>query len=174
MDLLWNALLTLAGLLGLALVPFGLPGNWVLAAAAAGGAWLHGNLLLLGVSLAAAVLAEVLEFGLGIRHARRHGAGKAGMWGAVLGSIAGAILGTPLLPVLGTLLGAMAGALAGAFLLEVALARRASGAALRAGWGAALGTFLGRAAKVGLACFQLAWLVAALWLGGSPGGGGTP
>ena len=144
-----DLLLLLALLVGLLLVPMGLPGLWLMVGATAvyrvaGEAAEFGVpfLLLLAALAAVAELAEAL---LGVLAARRFGATRWGMWGAFLGGIAGAIAFTPLLPVVGTLIGAFVGAFAGAFLLELKKSRT-----FRSGWRAGLGAFLGRAAAVGL------------------------
>ena len=80
-------------------------------------------LLLLGL----ASLADNLAAAWG---ARRFGAGRAGVWGAVLGALLGALLGGPL--------GILVGPFLGAFLFELASGRPGK-EALRAGWGGLVG-----------------------------------
>lgn len=146
------ALLVLAFLVGLLLVPFGLPGLWLmvlalLAFAALGGfeaiSW---STLVIVVVLAA--LAEVAEAWLGFRFAKRYGGTSRAGWGAVAGGFVGAVVGTPI-PIIGSVIGAFLGAFLGAVLLE-----RSAGSAgpdsVRAGWGAVLGRAAGAAVKVGV------------------------
>jgi uncharacterized protein len=71
--------------------------------------------------------------------ARRFGAGRAGIWGGVVGSLVGLVL----LPPWGFLLGALLGATA-----FEALAGRPLGEAWRAGVGALLGTLAGVGGKL--------------------------
>ncbi len=97
--------------------------------------------------LAAALLADNLAVALA---ARRFGAGRAGVWGAVLGALLGAVFFGPL--------GMLLGPLAGAALFEL-LSGRAAFEALRAGTGGALGFFLGVLARLFLhaAAGAFAW-----------------
>ena len=82
-----------------------------------------------------------IDFAAGAFGAKRFGASKAGMAGAVAGALLGLFFGLP-----GVLLGPFLGAIAGEL-----LARRHPQEASRAGVGAALGLALGAAAKLALA-----------------------
>ncbi len=144
-DALAVALLGLIFLVGLLLVPFGLPGLWLmvlalLAFAALGGFETIGWPTLVVVVVLAG-LAEVAEAWLGFRFAKRYGGSSRAGWGAVAGGLIGALVGTPV-PIVGNLIGAFLGAFAGAVLLE-----RSAGAAgpdsVRAGWGAAVKVAVG-------------------------------
>ncbi len=97
--------------------------------------------------LAAALLADNLAMVLA---ARRFGARRAGVWGAVLGALLGAAFFGPL--------GMLLGPLAGAALFEL-LSGRAAREAFRAGAGGALGFFLGVLARLFLhaAAGAFAW-----------------
>lgn len=143
------ALLIAAQLLGLLLVPFGLPGLWIQLAGLVGYAWLTGfatvGMTPLLIALGLATAAELLEFWLGARYARAYGGGRRAGWGAVLGGIVGALVGIPI-PLLGSLVGAFVGSFVGAALLEMTR-RRGVAPALRAGWGATLGRVAATAAK---------------------------
>jgi uncharacterized protein YqgC (DUF456 family) len=143
-------LLLAAELLGVALVPFGLPGLWLQVAALAGYAWWSGfqavGWIPVLVVTALALVAETAEFLLGGRYARRYGGSRRAAWGATLGGLVGALVGFPL-PLLGSIFGAMAGCFVGAFALELTTGRGAAPAA-RAGWGALLGHTLAIAMKV--------------------------
>jgi uncharacterized protein YqgC (DUF456 family) len=143
----------LVAVAGLALIPFGLPGLWLVVLGAVGYAALTGfrevgaGLLAVAVGLAAA--AEALEYLLGMQFASRYGGSRRAGWGALLGGLAGGLVGLPL-PVAGSVVGAFLGAFAGAALAQWTQARRWS-PSLRAGWGAVLGKAWGTAAKVAVA-----------------------
>jgi uncharacterized protein YqgC (DUF456 family) len=137
-----------AGLLGLALIPFGLPGLWIIVLAILGYGWLTDFQTLSAayvvLVLALALLGEAAEAWIGYRFARRYGGSRRAGWGALLGGLIGAVVGVPI-PVVGSVVGGFVGAFAGAALFEYSHARHTEGAA-RAGWGAVLG----RAAAVGI------------------------
>lgn len=145
-------LVALSQLLGLALIPFGLPGLWVQVGGLALYAWLTGFAtigwvpIVIATGLAAA--AEVADLLLGGRFARRYGGGRRAAWGAIIGGIIGAVAGLPL-PVLGSVAGAFAGSFAGAAALELTT-RRGTLPALRAGWGALLGRLAATVFKAGV------------------------
>lgn len=146
---------------GFLLIPFGLPGNWVIAACALPVPWLGLGWVPLVAQVALAGVAELLELTSALKHARLSGASRAGGWGGVLGSIVGAIFLTALIPVpiLGTLLGAGLGAFAGALFFEVAWMQRTHGEAVRSGMGAFWGTLIGKALKIALGVAQLVLLI---------------
>lgn len=145
-------LLVAACLAGLVLIPFGLPGLWLMVLGVVGYGWLT-DFRTVGVGLMAlvlglAILGEVLEAWLGFRMARRYGgSGRAG-WGALAGGLAGAVIGVPV-PLVGPVIGGFLGAFVGAALFEYTRARQA-GAAAWAGWGAVLGRAAASAAKMAL------------------------
>ena len=141
-------LMLAAALAGLVLIPFGLPGLWLIVLAIIGYGWLtdfqtmSAWFLLLVIALALA--GELIEAWIGFRFAQRYGGSRRAGWGALVGGLIGAIVGVPL-PVLGSVIGGFVGAFVGAAVFEYTRARHAEGAA-RAGWGAVLG----RAAAVGI------------------------
>ncbi|MGB0953986.1 MAG: DUF456 domain-containing protein [Planctomycetota bacterium] len=149
--------------LGVLLIPFGLPGNWLIAAVG-----LLGPAMGLGwqpflVLVAAAAVAEILELLLAVKTVKKAGAGRSGQWGAFLGGIIGAFVGTPLVPVpiLGTLLGSAAGAFFGAIVFEILFANRKEDELLGIGWGAFLGILFGKGAKMAIGAFQVVyWILA--------------
>ena len=146
------ALLILCFVAGLALIPFGLPGLWVMVGGVLGyGAlteWRSVGLTTIVITVGLAALGEVAEWWLGFRYARRYGGSARAGWGALLGGLVGAVVGIPV-PIVGSVLGAFAGAFLGAAVFEYTRARRA-GAAVSAGWGAVLGRVATMAAKVAL------------------------
>lgn len=141
-------LLGLCCVVGLILIPFSLPGLWVMDLGVIAFGWLTG-FRSVGVGTIAlvaglALVAEVLEWWLGFRFTEKYGGSTRAGWGAFLGGIVGAMMGVPV-PVLGSVFGAFIGAFVGAALFEYTRTR-SSGVAARAGWGAVLG----RAAAVGV------------------------
>ncbi|HEV2146421.1 MAG TPA: DUF456 domain-containing protein [Longimicrobiaceae bacterium] len=151
--MLYLALVVLQ-VVGLFLIPFGLPGIWVqvlaLAAFAVATDFASVGAVAIGVVVAMALAAEAIEFWLGGHFARRYGGSRAAGWGAILGGVVGAIAGVPV-PVVGSIVGSFVGSFAGAFLFEV-LWMRGQGMrpALRTGWGAFLGRLAATAAKAGI------------------------
>ena len=93
-------------------------------------------LVVLGVL---AVAVTVLDNVLPVLTARKWGAGKAGIWGSIIGMIAGMFLLPPFGAILGTLVGAVLGEL---------LFGKAKDRALQAGWGVFVGTMLALAVKL--------------------------
>jgi uncharacterized protein YqgC (DUF456 family) len=159
-------LLVIALVVGLVLIPFGLPGLWVMVGAALLYSYAQPERLgiwTLLVVTTMAVVAEALEFVLAGRYARKYGGSRRAGWGAILGSIVGAIVGVPV-PVVGSLVGAFVGAFAGAMLAE--LTKRAElRAATRVATGALLGRVAATAVKVAIGVALLAWVLLAAWIG---------
>jgi uncharacterized protein YqgC (DUF456 family) len=151
--MLYAALLVLQ-VVGLCLIPFGLPGLWLQIASlvAYGFATDFATVgpATIGIAIALALVAEALEFWLGGHFARRYGGSRAAGWGAILGGIAGAVAGVPI-PVVGSIVGSFVGSFAGAVLFEVLWMRRGEvRPALRTGWGALLGRLAATAVKAGI------------------------
>ncbi|MBA3259588.1 MAG: DUF456 domain-containing protein [Gemmatimonadales bacterium] len=161
-DNLATILLLAASAGGLLLIPFGLPGLWLIVLGIFGSGWLtHFRSLTPGfVALAVglALLGELVEAWIGFRFARRYGGSSRAGWGALLGGLVGAVVGVPV-PLVGSVIGGFAGAFAGAALFEYTRARHSNTAA-RAGWGAVLGRAAAVAVKMGLG---VAMMVAALF-----------
>ena len=150
-----------------ALIPLGLPGTWLMIAAAFGfnalaastpGAGRIATAALIG-SCVLALTAEVLEFVVSARAATRYGGSRRAGWGAMLGGVAGAVAGVPV-PVVGSVLGALAGAFAGAFVAELTH-RRDAGAATRVATGAVVGRAAAAAVKTGVGVVIAVWLLVA-------------
>ena len=147
------------------LVPFGLPGLWLIVLGVLSYGWLTDfrtvsvGLIVLVVALA--LVGEVVEAWLGFRMARRYGGSSRAGWGALVGGLAGAVIGVPV-PVVGSVIGGFVGAFVGAALFEYTRARHSEGA-VRAGWGAVLGRAAAAAVKMGLGVvFSVVSLFAAL------------
>jgi uncharacterized protein YqgC (DUF456 family) len=145
-------LLIAASLVGLVLIPLGLPGLWVIVLAIVGYGWLtdfrtlSAGFILLIVGLA--LLGEVFEAWIGFRFAQRYGGSKRAGWGALVGGLIGAIVGVPV-PIVGSVVGGFVGAFLGAAVFEYSRARQ-SGVAAKAGWGAVLGRAAAAAIKMAI------------------------
>lgn len=144
------------------IIPLGLPGTWLILGVAVGYAalthesigWV--NIVIIGVM---AIVAEVLEFMLAGRYARKYGGSKRAGWGAIIGGIVGAFAGIPV-PIIGSMIGAFLGSFAGALLFELAGGTRA-GPATKVATGALLGRVVAAAMKVGIGFVMAAWVIGA-------------
>ncbi|MFQ5675274.1 MAG: DUF456 family protein [bacterium] len=140
--------------LGVVIIPFGIPGTFVIVANAFIYGWLtefsEVTWKFLGLLFLIALAVEVLEFFVGAATAGKFGASKLGMFGAIVGGFLGAIWGTGVVPLLGTLLGAFLGAFAGAALFEY-IGTKDLEKSLRVGFGAFLGAVGGKLTKIATA-----------------------
>jgi uncharacterized protein YqgC (DUF456 family) len=146
------ALLIGAQLLGLLLIPLGLPGLWLMLAAGV----VHQLVIdpppigwtAIGVAAGLATVAEILEFTLTARYTKKYGGSSRAGWGALFGGLAGAVMGVPI-PIVGSVIGAFLGSFVGALLAEYSVARD-HGQAGRAAWGSLVGKTAATVAKTGL------------------------
>jgi uncharacterized protein YqgC (DUF456 family) len=146
--------------LSFVMIPFGLPGLWIMVGAA-----LVYQLLVPGaVSMTTvigtallALVAEVLEFTLAGRYARKYGGSRRAGWGAIIGSIGGAIIGVPI-PIIGSIIGGFAGAFLGAFIAERSRGTELGGAS-RVATGALIGRVVAAAMKTGIGVAIAVWIV---------------
>jgi hypothetical protein len=156
--------LLLVPLLGLHLV--GLPGNWLILAAAALFAWLrHPQAMDLAFFIligALALAGEIAEFVAQYHGTKRYGGSNKGNLGALIGAFAGAVFGAPIMFGLGALAGALAGAYAGCYLFE-RLHGMPHPAATQAAKGAFFGRALGLTVKIGLGAAMIVLTVRAAW-----------
>ncbi|NIR48502.1 DUF456 domain-containing protein [candidate division KSB1 bacterium] len=136
---------------GIVIIPFGIPGTFVIVGNALIYAWLTDFIEItwafLGILLLISIVAEVIEFFLGAVAAGKYGASRMGMFGAILGGLLGAIWGTPVAPLIGTVIGAFIGAFAGAALFEYFVTKDLQ-TSLKAGYGAFLGSVGGKLTKI--------------------------
>lgn len=161
-------LLFAALILALLLVPLGLPGLWVMLgvtfvywlAVPAGSV----GVFTLAVVGTLVVIAEVLEFVVAGRYARRYGGSKRAAWGAIVGGLVGAVVGVPL-PVIGSMIGAFAGAFLGALGAELTVPRATRGEPVQVAKGALLGRVVAAALKVGVGVAILVLVGAAALVG---------
>jgi len=151
-DALAVLVLAACGIVGLLMIPFGLPGLWVMVLGFLVFGWLtqfrSESVATIGIVLAIAFAGELVETWLGFRFARRYGGSRRAGWGALLGGLVGAVVGVPV-PVVGSLIGAFVGSFGGAAVFEYAYSRRAD-IAVGAGWGAVVGRAAAAAAKIAL------------------------
>lgn len=147
-------------LLSFIMIPFGLPGLWIMV-----GAGLAYQLLLPGTigtmtivgTAGLALVAEVLEFTLAGSYARKYGGSRRAGWGAIIGSIIGAIVGVPI-PIIGSIIGGFAGAFVGAFIAERSRGAELGGAS-RVATGALIGRVVAAALKTGVGIVIAVWIL---------------
>lgn len=148
--------------LSLFIIPLGLPGTWVMLAAGVGYSILVkdsiGIVALAGTAVLA-VIAEIWEFTLAGKYARKYGGSRRASWGAIIGGTVGAIIGVPV-PIIGPIIGGFVGAFVGALVFEYS---RGSGAqaSTRVATGALIGRAVAAALKVAIGFVIAAWLMAA-------------
>jgi len=146
------ALLIGLGLAGLAMIPLGLPGLWVMVGGILVYGWLTGfrsvGVATIVIVLGIAFLGEIIDSWLGFRFAKRYGGSSRSGWGALIGGLVGAGVGVPI-AIIGSVIGAFIGSFIGAALFEFSYSRHA-GIATRAGWGAVVGRAAAAAAKIAL------------------------
>jgi uncharacterized protein YqgC (DUF456 family) len=156
------ALVLLVGvlLLSMILIALGLPGLWVMIATAVtynivvGGNPI-GWFTLVCVAVLA-LIAEIIEWTLSGKFARKYGGSRKAAWGAVIGGTLGAILGFPV-PIVGPLIGAFAGSFIGALVGEVS-SGSTRGAATRVAWGALVGRVAATAIKMAIGAGIASWI----------------
>lgn len=159
-------LLIAAILLGLVMIPFGMPGTLVIFAGAlcyyllvpAGAIGLT-TVIAMGVFM---IVAEGLEWVLTARFTKKYGGSRRAGWGAVLGGMVGAFMGVPV-PVVGSIVGAFVGAFIGAFVFEWSRDGN-HGTATRVAWGAFIGRITAAALKVAIGLAMAVWMLAAVLL----------
>lgn len=152
MDVLAIVILATAILVGLFLIPLGLPGLWVMVGGILAYGWLTSfrsvGVAIIAIALGLAFLGEILENWIGFRFAKRYGGSSRSGWGAVIGGLVGAVIGVPI-AVIGSVIGAFIGSFIGAALFELSYSRHV-GVATRAGWGAVVGRAAAAAVKIAL------------------------
>ena len=152
MEVLAIAILAAAALIGLCLIPLGLPGLWVMVGGILAYGWLTAfrsvAVATIAIVLGIAFLGEILDQWLAFYYAKRYGGSTRSGWGALLGGLIGAIIGVPI-AIIGSVVGAFLGSFVGAALFEFTYTRHA-GVATRAGWGALVGRAAAAAVKIAL------------------------
>jgi len=159
------ALLILAGviLLSLVLIVLGLPGLWIMVATA-----VTYNLIVPGdpigwftlVAVAVlALVAELLEFTMTGRYARKYGGSRRAGWGAIIGGMIGAFVGFPV-PIVGPIIGAFVGSFCGALVAELT-GGASAGDATRVAKGALIGRVMSTVLKIGIGFTIGVWIFVA-------------
>jgi uncharacterized protein len=156
MDFVVNLILFIGMAVGLAIIPFGLPGIGLIFGTALLYALLtrFGNGISLNLILVLGVLTlcgETADNWLMAAGAKRFGASTSAAWLSLLGGFLGALILGPMLAVVLNVMGPVIGAFLGAFVSVVLYERRQKQnwrEALRAGWGTMLGRVAGIALKM--------------------------
>ena len=172
------AVFALIGLVCVGLVMLQLPGAWIMLALAVlielfdqsylsdepaitfGWWWLGGCAVLLGIG-------ELIELVASIVGAKKGGASRRGMWGALIGGIAGAIVfqvAVPI-PIFGALVGAIVGTFIGAIVGEMTgRDPQTLQGSVKPAIGASIGRIIASMSKVGIAlAVWIVLCVAAFW-----------
>ena len=158
-------LLAAAQLLGLLLIPLGLPGLWLMLAAGvaykmlvplSGIGWTT-----VAIATGLAIVAEVLEFTLSARYTRKYGGSRRAGWGALIGGFVGAIVGVPV-PIIGSVIGAFVGSFLGALIAEYSVSR-STAVAHRAAFGSLVGRVASTAVKTAIGVAIGAILLVKAW-----------
>lgn len=149
-------------LLSFVMIPFGLPGLWIMVGSALAYQLLVpgtvGTMTVVGTA-GLALIAEILEFSLAGRYARKYGGSRRAGWGAIVGSIIGAIVGVPI-PIVGSIIGGFAGAFVGAFLAERS-GGATTGGSTRVATGALIGRVVAAALKTAIGIVIAVWVFGA-------------
>ncbi|MBA3657811.1 MAG: DUF456 domain-containing protein [Gemmatimonadaceae bacterium] len=159
-------LLTAVIVLSLILIVFGLPGLWVMIASAVCYRILLPEHPISWFTIVAitvlALCAEVFEFTLTGKYARKYGGSRRAGWGAIIGGFIGMMVGIPV-PIIGSVIGAFAGSFVGAFIAEISGGQSGARGATRVATGALVGRVVATALKVGIGCAIAAWILVAAW-----------
>lgn len=151
--LFWLVLLT-----GVAVIPFGVAGTFIIVADALIYGLFTGferiTLPFVGLLLAIALGIELIEELMSAFMAKRFGGSKWAMVGAFVGGFLGAVFGTSVTPVLGTLLGGFFGAFLGAMFLEWVHTSDLENA-FKVGLGAFFGAVGGKVTKIVVAVIMV-------------------
>jgi uncharacterized protein YqgC (DUF456 family) len=147
-------------ILSLILIVLGLPGLWIMVASAVAYNMIVpgdpiGWFTLLAVAVLALV-AELLEFSLTGRYARKYGGSRRASWGAILGGMVGAMIGFPV-PVIGPIIGAFVGSFCGALFAELT-GGTSAGDATRVAKGALIGRVVSTMLKIGIGFTIGTWI----------------
>lgn len=163
-------LLILIALIGILLAVLQLPGTWLILAAAVAFDGYYGWDALgwrwLAALAVVAVLAEILDTLASVVAARRAGASRRAMVGAVIGGFVGMVLLSLPVPVIGTILGGLLGCFLGGLMGEMTI-RNDLAAGARVGLFATMGRVFGivgkTAAAMAIAAATVSLAVRALW-----------
>jgi uncharacterized protein YqgC (DUF456 family) len=136
----------------LILIVLGMPGLWIMVASA-----VTYNLVVPGEPIGwftlvavgvLALVAELLEFIMSSRYARKYGGSRRAGWGAIIGGIVGAMVGFPV-PIVGPVIGAFVGSFVGALVAELTGGTGAKDAT-KVATGALIGRVVSTVLKIGI------------------------
>ena len=153
-------ILSLVIIVSLILIVLGLPGLWIMVASAVTYnlivpgdpiGWV--TLVIVGVL---ALIAELLDFSMTGRYARKYGGSRRSGWGAILGGIVGAMVGVPV-PIIGPVIGAFIGSFVGALIAEFT-GGSSAGDATRVAKGALIGRVVSTVLKIGIGFTVGLWI----------------
>ena len=151
---------------GLFSIIFGLPGTFLILGDVIIYSWITGfekiGFKIIIALVFISLLAETIDFLLGIAGVRRYGSSKTSVILSIIGGIIGAILMTPVLLGLGAVIGVFLGGFVGAFLGEY-LEQRKLRPAVRAGYGALIGRITGILVKGSLAIVMVVIAMSAIY-----------
>jgi len=153
-------ILVLVLALSLVLIALGLPGLWVMIASA-----VVYNLIvpsapigwftLVGIGVLG-IIAEVIEFSLSGKFARKFGGSRRAGWWAIFGGMIGAFMGFPV-PIIGPMIGAFIGSFVGALAGELSVGS-GGGASAKVATGALIGRVASTAVKIAIGCTIASWI----------------
>ena len=153
-------ILVLVLALSLVLIALGLPGLWVMIATA-----VVYNLVvqpgpiswftIVGIGILG-VIAEVIEFSLAGKFARKYGGSLRAGWGAIIGGMIGAFMGFPV-PIVGPMVGAFVGSFIGALAGELSVGT-GGGKSAKVATGALIGRVAATAVKMAIGCTIASWI----------------
>lgn len=159
-------LLIIFFILGFFSILFGLPGTWIILIASVLYGWATGfkkvSLALLIILALLTIIAEVLEYILGMAGAERFGASRKGALASIAGGLIGSVLCAPILLGFGALIGLFAGAFLGTFFYELCRQRDLA-KSLNSGIGALIGRFSATLMKLLLAIGMIAAVLRAVY-----------
>ncbi len=151
---------------GIFSILFGFPGTILILLASIVYAVLTGfekiGFMMILVLGAISLVAELLDFYLGIRGAVRVGATKGSIAASLIGAAIGALLLTPFLLGFGTLIGAFLGGAAGTFIIELARQKDLK-PAMRITYGSLIGRIFGVFAKGFCALVMIVIILSAIY-----------
>jgi uncharacterized protein YqgC (DUF456 family) len=160
-------LLIAAILLGLVMIPLGMPGTLVIFAATLtyklfvlDGAIGWTTVVIVGILMC---LGGAADLALAGRYARKYGGSRRAGWGAIIGGMVGAFVGVPV-PIVGPVLGAFAGAFVGALAFELTAGTSGTGAT-KVATGALMGRVVGAAINVAIGLVMAAWVMTIVLIG---------
>jgi uncharacterized protein YqgC (DUF456 family) len=153
-------ILVLVLALSLVLIALGLPGLWVMIATAVTyNLVVHpapmGWFTIFGI-IVLGVIAEVIEFSLAGKFARKYGGSRRAGWWAIFGGMIGAFMGFPV-PIIGPMIGAFIGSFIGALAGELSVGG-GGGKSTKVAFGAMLGRVAATAVKMAIGCTIASWI----------------